>query len=200
VTRGKKKNKKQEASVKRPMIVIPYVEKVSEAIVRIMKHNVPVAMKPWKTLKDLLVHPKDKQDKEDITQCVHKVPCANCDKTYVGETGRKLGVRLHEHKTEVESETKRAFTRSQRTASLTEYSKAALTDHANQANHTIDWKKTTVIDREQDRPTRWIKEAVHMRKEGHRAMNRDEGSYQLSHAYDRFLDATADHRIKTREN
>ena len=40
--------------------------------------------------------PKDKQDKEDITECVYKVPCANCDKTYVGETERKLGVRLHE--------------------------------------------------------------------------------------------------------
>jgi len=80
-------------------------------------------MKPWKTLKDLLVHPKDKQEKEDITKCVYKVPCANCDKMYIGETGRKLGVRLHEHKTEAESKTKRAFTRSQRTASLTEYSK-----------------------------------------------------------------------------
>jgi len=57
------------------------------------------------------------------------------------------------------------------TASLTEYSKSALTDHTNQANHTIDWKKTTVIDREQDRPTRWIKEVVHIRKEGHPAMN-----------------------------
>ena len=63
--------------------------------------------------------------------------------------------------------TEQAFTRYQRTASLTESSKSALTDHANQANHTIDWKKTTVIDREQDRPTRWIKEAVHIRKEGH---------------------------------
>jgi len=80
----KKKNKKQEASVKRHMIVIPYVEKVLEAIVRIMKkHNVSVAMKPWKTLKDLLVHPKDKQHKEDKTECVYKVPCVNCDKTYV---------------------------------------------------------------------------------------------------------------------
>jgi len=59
---------------------------------------------------------------------------------------------------------------------------------------------TTVIDREQDRPTRWIKEAVHSRKEGHRAMNGDEGSYQLSHAYDRLLNATADRRIKTRKN
>jgi len=80
------------------------------------------------------------------------------------------------------------------------YSKSTLTDHANQANHTINWKKTTVIDREQNRPTRWIKEAVHSCKEGHRAMNRDEGSYQLSHAYNRFLDATADRRIKTRKN
>ena len=58
---------------------------------------------------------------------------------------------------------KRAYTRSQRTASLMEYSKSPLTDHAHQANHTVDWKKTTVIDREQDRPTRCIKEAVHLR-------------------------------------
>ena len=128
----KKKNKKQEASMKRPMIVIPYVEKVSEAIVRIMKkHNVPVAMKPWKTLKDLLVHPKDKQNKEDITECVYKVPCANCDKTYVGETGRKLGVRLHEHKTEVESKTKR-------TSNLFAINKVHnITVHKNYISH--DW-------------------------------------------------------------
>ena len=45
-------------------------------------------------------------------------------------------------------------------------------------------------------PTRWIKEAVHICKEGHW----DEGSYQLSHTYDRLLDVTADRRIKTRKN
>ena len=55
-------------------------------------------------------------------------------------------------------------------------------------------------DRVQDRPTRCIKEAVHIRKEGHRAMNRDEGCYQLSHDYDRLLDATADRCIKTPKN
>ena len=33
-------------------VVIPYVENVSEAVARIMrKHNVSVAMKPYKTLK-----------------------------------------------------------------------------------------------------------------------------------------------------
>jgi len=48
-----------------------------------------------------------------------------------------------------------------------------------------------VIDREPERLTRWIKEAVHIRKEGQQAMNHDEGSYQLSHAYDRFLDTAS---------
>ena len=55
---------------------IPYVENVSEAVARIMrKHNVLVAMKPYKTLKTVRVHPKDKQEKEDLTECVYKVPC-----------------------------------------------------------------------------------------------------------------------------
>ena len=49
------------------------------------------------------------------------------------------------------------------------------------------WVKATVIDRQPDRPTR-IKETIYIRNEGQRAINRDEGSYQLSHIYDRFLD------------
>jgi len=60
--------------------------------------------------------------------------------------------------------------------------------------------EASVIDREPDRPTRWIKEAVQVSKEGHRLMNRDEGSYQLSHAYDRFLDVTVDRHIKIRKS
>jgi len=61
-----KKTRKQRDSSQRPLVVISYVENVSEAVAIIMrKHNVPVAMKPYKTLKTLLVHPKDKQEKED---------------------------------------------------------------------------------------------------------------------------------------
>ena len=114
-------------------------------------------MKPWKTLWGTLVHPKDKIDKEDITECVYKVPCAKCNKTYVRETGRKVGVKLREHRTECESKTKRAFTRSQRTSSLEEINKSTLTNHVNQVNHTINWSKAIVIDREPDRLTKLIK-------------------------------------------
>jgi len=47
-----KKTRKQRDSSRRTMVVIPYMENVSEAVARIMrKHNVSVAMKPYKTLK-----------------------------------------------------------------------------------------------------------------------------------------------------
>jgi len=117
-----KKTRKQRDSSQRTMVVIPYVENVSEAVARIIRnYNVPVAIKPHKTLKSVLVHPTDKQEKEDkLTECVYKVPCANCDKTYISETGRKFGVRLQEHRTELESKIGRTLTRSLRASSLTD--------------------------------------------------------------------------------
>ena len=57
-----------------------------------------------------------------------------------------------------------------------------------------------MIDRESDWPTRWIKEAVHISKEGQRAMNRDKDSYQLSTAYDYFLDATVNRCVKSQKD
>jgi len=65
------------------------------------------------------------------------------------------------------------------------------------------WKrvfKKTEFNGEPERFTRWIKEAIHIRKEGQQAMNRDEASYQLSHAYDCFLDTASSRRVKHRKN
>jgi len=163
------------------------------------KHQVPVTMRPVETLRRLLVHPKDRQEKEEITDCVYKIPCSNCEKTYIGEIGRKLGTRLKEHKTEVEATTKKPFTRSQHLHSLSEQNKSALTDHASRDNQMINWSQATILDRESDRGTRWIKEAVLIRKEGQSSMNRDEGSYTLSHTYDRFLATSHHYRGKNRK-
>jgi len=42
-----------------------------------------------------------------------------------------------------------------------------------------------------------LKEAINIRKEGQQAMNRDECSYQPSHAYDRFLDSQEPEELST---
>ena len=57
----------------------------------------------------------------------------------------------------------------------------------------------SILDRECDRSTRWIKEAVHIRKEGRRSMNRDKGSYTLSHTYEQFLATSHHYRGKNRK-
>ena len=77
-----------------------------------------------------------------------------------------------------------ADTRSTSRSLAGEQNKSAVTDHAISLNHVIDWDQAKVIDRESNRVDRWIKEAIHIRKEQDKLMNRDEGSYQLSHIYD----------------
>ena len=151
------KRKQKRDSVNRHLVILPCVDGISERIARVMrKDQVPVAMRPVKTLKTLLVHPKDKQEQE-ITDCVYKISCASCEKSYIGETGRKIGTRLKEQKTEVESITSKPFTRNQRASSLSEQNKSALTGHASHDNHVINWPASTILDRESDKSTRWIK-------------------------------------------
>ena len=58
-------------------------------------------------------------------------------------------------------------------------------------NHVIDWDQAKVVNRESNRMDRWIKEAIHIRKEQDKSMNRDEGSYLLSHIYDRLFATTS---------
>jgi len=56
------------------------------------------------------VHPKDKHRPQDICECVYKIPCKNCNKTNIGETGRAFGVRLQEHWHEVSQREVRVYT------------------------------------------------------------------------------------------
>ena len=58
--------------------------------------------------------------------------------------------------------------------------KSAITDYAMEENYVIDWDKAKVVDREAQRQTRWIREALWIRKTP-TCMNWDAGSYHLSH-------------------
>ena len=138
------------------MVSIPYVKGTSEALSRCFKkHKIDVAMKPYKTIRNLLVHPKDRRELEEKSGVIYNIPCASCDQSYVGETGRNFGYRFSEHKKDVETITaKKVYTRSQRKVSQTEFNKSAITDHAVVNNHLIDWENTRIIDNESNFMTR----------------------------------------------
>ena len=72
---------------------------LSEAFSRILKiYRICTAVRPHTTLRNLLVHPKDKISDEEKPEVVYKIPCKNCERVYVGETGRPLGTRVKEHR------------------------------------------------------------------------------------------------------
>ena len=188
VDKKPKAKKKDTEQRRKGMVVIPYVNGVSERIQRIFKkHKVDTAMKPHKTLRQTLVHPKDKRDTLKTGNCIYEIDCKNCDLSYVGETSRMFDFRLEEHKKEAKKASKKPYTRSERRASEQEQTKSAISDHVARANHVIDWKNHKILGKEQNKKAREIREAMEIRKRGDKTMNREEGTYFLSHVYDSLL-------------
>jgi len=162
------------------MVVVPYVKGLSEAFAKILKsHGIATANRTHRTLRNFVVHPKDKVRNEEKTELIYRVPCNNCSSSYFGETGRKFGLMIKEHKKEVDSFTAGTQTQASKARESSVTHKSDITDHAVEENHVIDSDKAKVVDREAQRQTRWIKKALWIRKTP-TCMNRDAGSYQLS--------------------
>ena len=60
--------------------------------------NIRTCFKPHKTLRELLVHPKDFIQDNKKKGVVYSIPCEDCDSVHVGQTGRTLEHRVKEHK------------------------------------------------------------------------------------------------------
>jgi len=85
------------------------------------------------------------------------------------------------------------FTRQRKQSINEQQNKSAITDHVVKENHVIGWDEASILGREGNRSARWIRESIEIRKQdiqGH-TMNRDAGTYTLSHLYDALFSATA---------
>jgi len=144
----------------RGMVPIPYVKGLSEAFSRISKtYRICTAVRPHTTLRNMLVHPKDRISDEKKPEVVYEIPCKNCEQVYVGETGRPLGARVKEHRNEVDSITG-IFTRAEKTSAASICNKSAITDHVCNENHVIDWENAEVVDQKSDKAGRLIRQAT----------------------------------------
>ena len=90
---------------------------------------------------------------------LYTVPCKNCRKVYVGETGRSFGVQMKEHQKEADYKKDKNVPDIPRN-SQSEQNKPAITDHINTENHVINCDEATIIGRESDSTTWWIRQVV----------------------------------------
>ena len=139
---------------------IPYVSGTSEPIKRVLEnHGIKVAFKPYLTISQIFPKPKDQIDKEETRDPVYNIPCADCSKSYIGETQGKFITRKGEH---------------QKAVARRQGEKSALADHVIKTNHDIAWDKATVLRTNNNWHQRKILEAreINCAKD---PLNRDDG-------------------------
>ena len=114
-------------------IVIPYVKGLGEDVRRICsRYNIRVAFRSCPTLRSNLTRVKDVLPTGLHSKVVYQIPCM-CGKVYIGETVRRLDMRVNEH---LEA-CKRGET-----------SKSAVAEHAWDCQQPIMWNDTYWIGQE----------------------------------------------------
>lgn len=79
---------------------LTYVEGLSNRLEKMFKNeleNTTIAHRVKKKVADLFSKTKDKLTYANKSNLVYQIPCNVCDKVYIGETERLLGIRAHEH-------------------------------------------------------------------------------------------------------
>jgi hypothetical protein len=79
-------------------VYILYVKGISEKFKRTgNRYNIRTIFKTKHKLRSSLMKTRPERDPQQTARCVYSIPC-ECGRSYIGETGRLLAVRLHEHK------------------------------------------------------------------------------------------------------
>ena len=174
---AKKGNSKDNnGKVSKGQVVLPYVKGTSEALRRIFNsYGVRACFKPTQTLRQLLVSPKDKTDKQNITGPVYFIPCqgqtlrGKCPESYIGETERSLKTRFQEHRrpSTVSSEVSQHI-------------------HIESPGHKVKLDEVKILDRDSRYFERGVKEAVYIRV-NQPSLNRDGGRHKLPSVYNSIL-------------
>ncbi|BHF81652.1 hypothetical protein SprV_0802478500 [Sparganum proliferum] len=134
------------SSEENPMfwLSIPYVKNVSEATSRILNpFGIGVAHELASTIRRQIMRPKDPLPVTEQSAVVYNMPCQDCDARYVGETGKRLGTRLHEHQLAINRKDKLSLAYG----------------HALERNHSFAFEKARMVCRANDKMARLMLES-----------------------------------------
>ena len=84
----------------RESVTLPYISGLSKSIRRVLAPlAIQVTFRPYRTLRQELVHPKDPVPANRRKGVLYSIPCAERPRTYIGQMGRSLDHRLREQVT-----------------------------------------------------------------------------------------------------
>ena len=166
---NKRKNKNTSSNNmnKRPYIMVPYMKGLSESCKNICRrHGIEMYFKGANTIRQLLVHPKDKDDILKKIGVIYRFKCGrvDCEDEYIGESGRTFAERFREHLR----------------------SPSPIYDYSKTIGHEVSLDNFSIVCRDDQSMTRTIREAMLIRVNDP-SLNRNIGKYQLPHVWDEVL-------------
>ena len=135
----------------RSFIALPYVKELENFINYFFKkQNTNVIYSTKNKLNKIMKLGKDKTKICDNVNVVYKINCKNCDASYVGQTCRRLDVRIKEHTRKYNMQD----------------DNFSLYTHKIDNNHNIDFSNIKILDTEYNRGIRLFSEAffIHTQK------------------------------------
>ena len=118
---------------------------------RVLSHlDIRVAFRPFRTLRQELVHPRDFVPELRRNRVVYAIPCNQCPRCYIGQTGRSLEQCLGEHR--------RALRKRNVLASV-------VAQHVFTLGHQNDLSKAWVMDSHPHTQTRCLLESWYILRE-----------------------------------
>ena len=160
----------------KPYVVVPYHKGVSESLkMTCNKHGIQVYFKGGRTIKSLLMAPKDKDPILKKSGVIYRFKCGrvDCDEEYIGESSRTFAERFKEH----------------------QKAPSPIFDHSNISGHQVNIDNFNIVGREDLNLSRTIKEALYIRV-NNPSLNKNIGKYHLPHIWDEVLLNTPELKLK----
>ena len=160
----------------KPYIVVPYMKGLSESCKNICrKHGIEMYFKGGNTIKELLIHPKDRDNILQKSGVIYRYSCGrvDCEDEYIGESGRTFAERFREYMR----------------------APSPIHDHFNLTGHEISLDNFSIVGREDQSMARTIREAL-LITVNDPSLNRNIGKYQLPHVWDEVLVKSPELKLK----
>ena len=127
------------------------------------------------TIRDLLVHPKDRDTTLKKSGVIYRYRSGrvDCEEEYIGELGRTFGERFREHMR----------------------APSPIKDHQNITHHEVSLDNFSIVGREDNSIARNIKEEIFIRVNDP-SLNRNIGKFQLPHIWDEALARSPELHLK----